>query len=210
MDKSNFSMREMYWKMTGSEPDYKHLEKAILNNDIKTFNLLFNLGLDPNGFNDSGYSPLIIILLLSKNIEFLDLILQYGADPNLTDQRGNTPLLTAISRSPINFIELLFSNNELIINRELLDESFEQAKKRKNKKILHLIQNKLDLEMSQKRLNILKPSTTVDANISDLPTDLLENISKHLDTIQGTKKGGKKKSKKKSKKKKKKSKKKKK
>ena len=205
MNKSNF--REMYWKMTSSEPNYIHLEKAILNNDIETFNLLFNLGLDPNGFNDSGYSPLIIILLISRNIEFLELILYYGADPNLTDRRGNIPLLTAVSRSPINYVELLLNNDKLIKNKELLDElrnpdwrAFIDT--RKNKKKISLIQDYIDLDMSQKRLNISKKSTIQDTNISDLPTDLLESISKHLDTLSKTKKGGQRSKKKKSKKKK--------
>ena len=189
MDKTK--ARKMYWKLTGSTPNYTYLIEAIIRNDLELIKILFDLGLDPNGINDEGNSPLIMILLMSRNIEVLKYILNIGADPNMIDNNGNIPFAIAVARSPIEFIELLLSNDDLIVTDRLLDESYRYAKKRKDKRILDIVKELDELELAKKRLNISKPSTNIDTNISDLPADILESISKNLSTIQKTKKGGK-------------------
>ena len=125
MEKSNYSIRELYWKLTGSEPNYDHLERAIIRNDFKTVKVLFNLGLDPNGIDQGGYTPLINVLLFGRSLEMVELILQYGADPNLMDDHGCIPLLVAIIRGSIDMIELLLYNDDLIVDIELLEEILE-------------------------------------------------------------------------------------
>ena len=189
MDKTK--ARKMYWKLTGSTPNYTYLKEGIIKNDLELIKILFDLGLDPNGINDKGNTPLIMILLMSRNIEVLKYILNIGADPNMIDNNGNIPFAIAVARSPIEFIELLLSNNDLIITDRLLDESYRYAEKRKDKRILDIINELEELELAKKRLNISKPSTNVDTNISDLPADILESISKNVSIIQKTKKGGK-------------------
>ena len=189
MDKTK--ARKMYWKLTGSTPNYTYLKEAIIRNDLELIKILFDLGLDPNGINHRGHSPLIMILLMSRNIEVLKYILNIGADPNMIDNNGSIPFAIAVARSPIEFIELLLSNDDLIITDRLLDKSYRYAKERKDKRILDIVKELDELELAKKRLNISKPSTNIDTNISDLPADILESISKNLSTIQKTKKGGK-------------------
>ena len=184
MEKSNYSIRELYWKLTGSEPNYDHLQRAILLNDFKTVKVLFNLGLDPNGIDQGGYTPLINVLLFGRSLEMVELILQYGADPNLMDDHGNIPLLVAIIRGSIDMIELLLYNDDLIVDIELLEKILKKAKERKNKNISFLIEDyiyKQKLDLAKKRLNITKESTIDDTNISDLPADILESISKKFE-----------------------------
>jgi ankyrin repeat protein len=70
-------------------PSTQILVLPILWTALDLIKMLLNHGVDPNGYDNSGRTPLHYACCQFKPA-IVSLLLDYGADPELKDQKGNT------------------------------------------------------------------------------------------------------------------------
>ena len=117
--------------------DYSTMEEAIDEYNLEKFMVLFDNGLDPNGYQDELATPLIYLLLIISNrnyhsnnvdilkyIDFFDVLFESGADINKHDGRGNIPIVYIVFNDTIPFeiFQLLLYNPDLILNEEIVQQ----------------------------------------------------------------------------------------
>jgi hypothetical protein len=117
--------------------NYRAMENAIDEYNLEKFMVLFDNGLDPNGYQDELATPLIYLLLIISNrnyhsnnvdvlkyIDFFDVLFEYGADINKSDGRGNIPIVYIVFNDTIPFeiFQLLLYNPDLILNEEIVQQ----------------------------------------------------------------------------------------
>jgi ankyrin repeat protein len=99
---------------SGSRADNKSeavmLRIAAQNRDSESMAILLRHGLDPNGFDKQGFSPLYAATQLSF-FEGARLLLKYGADPNLSaGPESESPLALAASENKVDLVEVFVQN----------------------------------------------------------------------------------------------------
>jgi hypothetical protein len=117
--------------------NYRDMENAIDEYNLEKFMVLFDNGLDTNGYQDELATPLIYLLLIISNrnyhsnnvdilkyIDFFDVLFEYGADINKSDGRGNIPIVYTVFNDTIPFeiFQLLLYNPDLILNEEIVEQ----------------------------------------------------------------------------------------
>jgi hypothetical protein len=118
--------------------NYRAMENAIDEYNLEKFMVLFDNGLDPNGYQDELATPLIYLLLIISNrnyysnnvdvlkyIDFFDVLFESGADINKHDGRGNIPIYTANDSNgaiPLEIFQYLLYNPDLILNEEIIQK----------------------------------------------------------------------------------------
>ena len=117
--------------------NYRAMENAIDEYNLEKFMVLFDNGLDPNGYQGELATPLIYLLLIISNrnyysnnvdilkyIDFFDVLFESGADINKSDGRGNIPILYIAFNDTIPFeiFQLLLYNPDLILNEEIVQK----------------------------------------------------------------------------------------
>ena len=119
--------------------NYRAMENAIDEYNIEKFMVLFDNGLDPNGYQRERLTPLTYILLIISNrnrlpmpgdidvlkyIDFINVLFEYGADINKSDGRGNIPIVYIVFNDTIPFeiFQLLLYNPDLILNEEIVQQ----------------------------------------------------------------------------------------
>ena len=117
--------------------NYRAMENAIDEYNLEKFMVLFDNGLDPNGYQDELATPLIYLLLIISNrnyysnnvdilkyIDFFDVLFESGADINKSDGRGNIPIVYIVFNDTIPFeiFQLLLYNPDLILNEKIVQQ----------------------------------------------------------------------------------------
>ena len=89
--------------------NYSTIYQAMLNNDMKLFNLIFSAGADANA-TDQRKNPLIMTAINSGNMDVMKFLINHGADVNAEDDSGETVLKRAVKRKNPEIVKLLISN----------------------------------------------------------------------------------------------------
>lgn len=133
--------------------------------------------IDVNSVNDQGETPLHLAVY-HNHILIVDQLLDFGAQINIQNKEGESPLFYAVRKSLTPIIRLLLSRDasiELINNydetvedyiesieiKQTIDDYKEEIKKRNEKKLILLRDNKLknntkyNLDIIEKKKNIL-------------------------------------------------------
>lgn len=82
------------------------LADIIIQENVSYLHDLLRSGIEINGIDEYGYTPLIQACIVD-NIEIADLLLSAGADVNLQDMTGNTALMWAAGNNNLALSELL-------------------------------------------------------------------------------------------------------
>ena len=136
--KNNYDYENELYLSGYTRIDYRTMEDAIDKYNIEKFMVLFDNGLDPNGYQEENLTPLTYLLLVISNknfysynedslkyIDFINLLFEYGADINKSDGRGNIPIIYSLQDSiPFEIFQLLLYNHDLILNEEIIQEMF--------------------------------------------------------------------------------------
>lgn len=86
------------------------LRTAAQNRDIESLTLLLQYGMDANGFDREGYTPLFAATQASC-FESAKMLLKHAADANLSaGPNSESPLSLAASENQIDFVQLYLSN----------------------------------------------------------------------------------------------------
>lgn len=89
-----------------SDLEAKMLKTACLNRDVESVRLLLLFGIDPNGFDKDGFTPLWAATK-GPFLEGAKVLIKYGADPNLSvGPDSESPLALAVSENRHEFAQL--------------------------------------------------------------------------------------------------------
>jgi len=130
---------EYYLYLRGyTKINYRAMENAIDEYNLEKFMVLFNNGLDPNGYQEERLTPLTYLLLhisninynlnntnVLKYIDFFNVLFESGADINKPNDRGDIPIIHANDSNgaiPLEIFQYLLYNPDLILNEEIIQE----------------------------------------------------------------------------------------
>ncbi|KAG5658002.1 hypothetical protein KAF25_006953 [Fusarium avenaceum] len=85
-------------------------ENGLSLGSSQVFNMLLDLGLNPNAVDSSNRS-FIHVCCQNNNVDVIDLLLSHGADPSLKDEAGQTAWHAAASKGCCGALSFLLSND---------------------------------------------------------------------------------------------------
>jgi len=85
------------------------LADAILQEDYQAVRQIIDYGVDVNGIDEYGFTPLIETAIID-NIQLTQLLLKYHADPNKQDVTGGTTLQWAVENNNLAMCKLLLEH----------------------------------------------------------------------------------------------------
>tara|TARA_B110001450_G_C17564717_1_gene458278 strand:- start:91 stop:987 length:897 start_codon:yes stop_codon:yes gene_type:complete len=172
--------------------NYRAMENAIDEYNLEKFMVLFDNGLDPNGYQGELATPLIYLLLIISNrnyysnnvdilkyIDFFDVLFESGADINKSDGRGNIPILYIAFNDTIPFeiFQLLLYNPDLILNEEIVQKMINHLDR-----TIQMIPERLNISEATKKnkIDVLKLKKSEIFKITGLPI-----AQQNLATVKG-------------------------
>lgn len=165
--KNNYDYENELYLRGYTKINYRTMENAIDKYNIEKFMVLFDNGLDPNGYQEENFTPLTYLLLVISNknfysynedslkyIDFINLLFEYGADINKSDGRGNIPIIYSLQDSiPFKIFKLLLHNLDLILNEELIQDMLSSIKFHINSEIMAV---NISVKTKKKRIHEMK------------------------------------------------------
>ena len=213
MDPMEYMNEYLLYMRGHTKINYRTMEQAVKELNINKFILLFNAGLDPNGYQEDGMTPLIYLIIgmteenIHQYIEFFDILFEAGADINKPDSLGYIPIVNAFSLSPVLF-QYLFNQPNLILNDEAINQLdrysspraynnlqmratnnyFTQERKDIKLDIFNknreILQGPGKLTIAHQNLATIKGYEDEGSVLGVLDQDLMDNVFKHISSIK--------------------------